>query len=184
MRSDTQGNDIFRKYDATNVVQEMTNDIQQLRDKKVYELNGAVGVPKCCTLADRMQKNLNTLVECYENAIEVKSEAADREQFDLLSGLLVALAREIADLSKKQPDGLVNSFKVGQINRVLVPLKAIMESEPSSQFLDIVAASAPDSKTDISRNTYSDTAVILSQFREACGEYPSKHYSSRWSIDL
>ena len=59
-----------------------------------------------------------------------------------------------------------------------------MKGEPSTVFLDVLVELEPDSKTDKSRSTYSDTAVILSQFREACGEYRSKHYDARWDIHL
>ena len=121
-------------------------------------------------------------MENYESLLEQEEKTADREQFDLLSGMLIRLASEIGDLSKKQPDGLVNSFKVGQINRVLRPLKEIMRDEPSAEFLDLVVE--VEEKAEKSRNSYSDVAVILSQFREACGEYRSKHFDTTWSIHL
>ena len=76
----------------------------------------------------------------------------------------------------------MNAFKVGQINRVLKPLKEIMADEPSAAFLDLVAE--VEDRAEKSRNSYSDVAVILSQFREACGEYRSKHYDTGWSIHL
>jgi hypothetical protein len=125
---------------------------------------------------------LDYIVSAYDELINHQEKAADREQFDLLSGMLTRLASEIADLSKKQPDGLVNAFKVGQINRVLKPLKEIMADEPSAAFLDLVEE--VEDRAEKSRNSYSDVAVILSQFREACGEYRSKHYDTGWSIHL
>lgn len=48
---------------------------------------------------------------------------AGKSHDDLLTGLLKRLSDEVAALSKKQPDVLINAFKVGQINRVLIPLK-------------------------------------------------------------
>mgnify|MGYP001094737875 CR=1 FL=1 len=169
----------MKKEDIDTKVRELEDDIALLKEKHVYEIKKAVGVPKCSTLADRIQRNLNIVVSGYESMITKDEEVVDREKFDLLSGLLVALAEEISILSKKQPDGLINTFKVGQINRVLRPLKEIM-SEPSTAFLDVLLEPESDSKTDKSRNTYSDAAVILSQFRKACGEYRSKHYNTIW----
>lgn len=168
----------MKKTDIGTSVQELENDIALLKDKHIYEIEKAVGVPKCSTLADRMQRNLNIITGGYESLIETYEAAADREQFDLLSGLLAALAREISDLSKKQPDALVNTFKVAQINRVLKPLKEILKSEKSTDYLDVLVEPESDSKTDKPRNTYSDTAVILCQFREACDEYRLKHYNT------
>ncbi len=167
---------IYRK------IQDIESDLELLRNKHVHELEKVPGTPKCSTLADRIQDKLDYIVSAYDELINHQEKAADREQFDLLSGMLTRLASEIADLSKKQPDGLVNSFKVGQINRVLKPLKEIMADEPSAAFLDLVEE--VEDRAEKSRNSYSDVAVILSQFREACGEYRSKHYDTGWSIHL
>lgn len=163
-------------------IQEIETDLDLLRNKHVHELEKVPGTPKCSTLAERMQDKLDYIVSAYDELIDHQEKAADREQFDLLSGMLTRLASEIADLSKKQPDGLVNAFKVGQINRVLKPLKEIMAGEPSAAFLDLVAE--VEDRAEKSRNSYSDVAVILSQFREACGEYRSKHYDTGWDIRL
>lgn len=157
-------------------VQEIENDLDLLRQKHIHELDKVPGVPKCSTLADRMKEKLDYVVSAYEEMIEHQRESADHEQFKLLSGLLSGLAKEIADLSKKQPDGLVNAFKVGQINRVLKPLKEIMADEPSATFLDLVAE--VEEKAEKSRNSYSDVAVILSQYTQACEKYRIKHYTS------
>lgn len=165
-------------------VQAIENDLELLRNRHIHELEKAPGIAKCSTLADRMQNNLNCVISAYEELISNQAICADREQFDLLSGMLTRLASEIADLSKKQPDGLVNAFKVGQINKVLQPLKEIMKDEPSAEFLNVVIEPDPEVRTDKSRNTYSDTALILSQFREACGEYKSKYYNASWNIRL
>lgn len=163
-------------------IQDIEFDLELLRNKHVHEIEKVPGTPKCSTLADRIQDKLDYIVSAYDELIGNQEKAADREQFDLLSGMLTRLASEIADLSKKQPDGLVNVFKVGQINRVLKPLKDIMADEPSAAFLDLVAE--VEDQAEKSRNSYSDVAVILSQFREACGEYRSKHYDTGWSIHL
>ena len=88
----------------------------------------------------------------------------------------------VADLAKKQPDGLLNAFKVAQINRVLQPLKEIMSDEPAAACLDLV--SEVETGMEKSRNSYSDVAMILSQYREACGEYLSKYYEVDWDIRL
>lgn len=165
-------------------VQAIVNDLDLLRNRHIHELEKVPGTPKCSTLADRMRENLDYVVSAYEELVLNQAVCADRERFDLLSGMLTRLASEISDLSKKQPDGLVNAFKVGQINRVLRPLKEIMKDEPSIEFLDLITEPDPEAKTDKSRNTYSDTALTLSQFREACGEYRSKYFDAAWNIHL
>ena len=57
-----------------------------------------------------------------------------------------------------------------------------MSEEPSVTFLDLV--SEVEAGTEKSRNSYSDVAMILSQYREACGEYRAKHYEEDWDIRL
>ena len=163
-------------------IQAIESDLELLRNNHIHELVKTPGTPKCATIANRIKENLDFIVKGYEQQLIDKEDAAEREQFDLLSGMLTRLAAEIETLSKKQPDGLVNRFKVEQINRVLRPLREIMKNEPSSVFLDLVAEI--EANTDKSRNSYSDVAVILSQFREACGEYRAKHYDTRWNIVL
>lgn len=165
-------------------VEAIKNDLDMLQKRHIHELEKNPGTPKCSTLANRMQENLNLVINAYEELISNQTVSADREQFDLLSGLLTRLASEIADLSKKQPDGLVNAFKVRQINKVIQPLKEIMKDEPSAVFLNLVTEPDPEARTDKSRNTYSDTAFILSQYREACGKYRSEHYNISWRISL
>lgn len=90
--------------------QDLRNDIDMLERQNIREISHAVGAQKCTTLAGRMNKHLDILMEEYDLLTAAQNEAVEREQFDLLSGLLVALANEIAILVKKQPDGLVNAF--------------------------------------------------------------------------
>ena len=163
-------------------IQAIESDLELLRNNHIHELVKAPGTPKCATIANRIKENLDYIVKGYEQQLIDKEDAAEREQFDLLSGMLTRLAAEIETLSKKQPDGLVNRFKVEQINRVLRPLREIMKNEPSSVFLDLVAEI--EANTDKSRNSYSDVAVILSQFREVCGEDRAIHYDTRLNIVL
>ena len=150
------------------------NDLELLRNGHVHELDSVPGVPKCSPLANRINENVKQIVGEYERAIQQQVSEMEEEDFRLLSGLLERIYREIADLSKKQPDVLINPFKIKQINRVLSPLKELMADEPSSDFLDLVLE--VETGKDKSRNSYSDAVVILSQYREACEKYRVKYY--------
>ena len=57
-------------------VQEIEEDLDLLRQKRVYELVKVPGVPKCSTLADRTQVKLDNLVSAYEELIEHQRESA------------------------------------------------------------------------------------------------------------
>lgn len=161
-------------------LENIESDLELLRNAHIHELEKTPGRPKCSTLADRIENNIEFIVSGFEALLEEQTDSADREQFDLLTGLLKRLSDEVATLSKKQPDALVNAFKVGQINRVFSPLKEIMREEPSAEFLDLLAEPDPEGKIDKSRNTYSDTALILSQFLAASVQYRENHYGTNW----
>ena len=170
----------MNKVDIAIKIDSIENDLELLKNGHIHELEKIPGVPKCSTLANRMKNDLHVIISEYETLLEEQTVNVDREQFDLLTGLLKRLSEEVATLSKKQPDALINSFKIGQINRVLNPLKEIMQEEPSAKFLDILAEPDSEGKSDKSRNTYSDTALILSQFLAACVQYREKHYGKDW----
>ena len=44
-------------------IQKLYNDLQLLEEKHIYELDPVPGVPRCDTLALRMKKNLDAVVE-------------------------------------------------------------------------------------------------------------------------
>ena len=165
------------------LINNLYSDIDLLRDGQIRELVKSPGKPKCSTLANRMEKALDEILTEYEEEINGK-EVTEQDQFEMLNDLLNAISKEISDLSKKQPDALLNSFKVGQINRVLVPLKDIMKNEPTIRFLDLVSEPNADERTEKSKHTYSDAAIILSQFKEACVTFRHRNYREKnnWSI--
>lgn len=43
-------------------IQKIYNDLQLLKDRHVYELDSVPGIPKCETLATRMEENMNAVV--------------------------------------------------------------------------------------------------------------------------
>ena len=93
-------------------IQAIESDLELLRNNHIHELVKAPGTPKCATIANRIKENLDYIVKGYEQQLIDKEDAAEREQFDLLSVMRTRLSAEIDTLSKKQPDGLVNRFKV------------------------------------------------------------------------
>ena len=168
------GRVIMNKDDIEEQLQIVYSDIELIRNQRIYEIADTHGAPKCSTLAKRLKSNIKGIVDDYESLIKDQKEAVEQEQFELLFGLLSRLVSEIAELSKKHPDDLVNVFKVEMINKVLIPLKDIMSDEPVSEYLLTVTEVVDD--IGKSRNSYSDVVLILSQYREACAKYKKKHY--------
>lgn len=159
-------------------IQEMMETINSnlllLKNKSVYELTQKKGNPKCSVLSARIDKNIKNVVGMYEEIIKEEEEAADQERFDTLRGMLAKITKEFEVLAKKQPDKLLNPFKIKQVNRILAPLRELMKDEMAGPFLELVEE-AETGKAE-SRNSYSDVSVILCQYEEACCEYRIKYY--------
>ena len=100
-------------------VDRIYDNLELLENGHVYEVQKTPGIPKCATLANRIRDDFEVIVKEFEE--KEKMEATDEEQ--LLGGLYA----EFSSLAKKQPDALTNAFKTNQVNRVLSPLKQIME---------------------------------------------------------
>ena len=149
------------------------DNLELLEAGNIYELRKTPGKPKCATLAKQIREDVEAIAEGLEECIE----DADEEQFELLAKLLGALYSEFSALSKKQPDALTNTFKTKQINRVLVPLKQIMNSEDSVQYLDLLSETDEVQITGRGSSSYSVAVIIMSQYKTACDEFRRKYFN-------
>ena len=97
-----------------------------------------------------------------------KLPSPDRvRQFELVESMLDSLYREMKELSKKSPDGTLNSLKVKMINRVMADLKTVLGSEPSVGYLDLLE--------DEKLPSNSDVVLILSQYDAAVTRFREKY---------
>lgn len=99
------------------------------------------------------------------------------KQYELLLPLLISTYSEIQELSKRKPESVLNAYKVKSINRLLSPLKELLQHEPVFDFLDILDSD------DLPTN--SDVALILSQYQTAMDLFQKKYYirndrSGKW----
>lgn len=156
------------------------SDLTLLRNGRIYEL--VKGSPKCSTLADRIEESLLAIIESYDNELKDKRNKIAKSEFDLHFKLLKALYGEISTLSKKEPDHLVNSFKISQINRVIVPIKDLLKDDQSSEFLDTFESQSNELSSG-KPPTYSDVSFVLAQYISACENviYNNHHGESRFS---
>ncbi len=88
--------------------------------------------------------------------------------YDLLHPLLDVTYKEIKELSKKNPDSPLNAFKVKSINRVLEPIKELLQFEDTAPFLDILDSDFIP--------TNSDVVMILSQYMQSMQLYKDQYY--------
>ena len=92
------------------------------------------------------------------------------EQFKLLDPLLDGLYFEFQEFSKKKPETSLNTNKVKMVNRILQPIKELLNDEPVSEYLDILDIDA------LSNN--SDVILILSHYKKAMDMFKSKYYDN------
>ncbi len=90
------------------------------------------------------------------------------EDYNLLTSMLQSQRKELDLLSGKKPNDLLNPMKIKMINRVLEPLKEVLQHEDSYKFLDVL------NETDMPTN--SDVVLIISQFETAVEEFKDKYY--------
>lgn len=165
-------------YDAN--VERIYDNLELLEKGHVYELQKTPGIPKCATLANRIREDVDVIVKELDEKEDM--EATDEEQFNLLAKLLGGLYAEFSSLAKKQPDALTNAFKTSQVNRVLSPLKQIMASEDSTQYLDLLQEADDGQANGKGRSSYSDAVIIMSQYKTACDEFRLKYFNKGWDM--
>ena len=156
------------------------DNLELLEKGHVYELQKTPGIPKCATLASRIRDDVDVIVKALDEKEDM--EATDEEQFNLLAKLLGGLYAEFSSLAKKQPDALTNAFKTSRVNRVLSPLKQIMASEDSTQYLDLLQEADDGQANGKGRSTYSDAVIIMSQYKTACDEFRLKYFNKGWDM--
>lgn len=165
-------------YDAN--VERIYDNLELLEKGHVYELQKTPGIPKCATLANRIREDVDVIVKTLDEKEDM--ETTDEEQFNLLAKLLGGLYAEFSSLAKKQPDALTNAFKTSQVNRVLSPLKQIMASEDSTQYLDLLQEADDGQANGKGRSSYSDAVIIMSQYKTACDEFRLKYFNKGWDM--
>lgn len=165
-------------FDAN--VERIYDNLELLEKGHVYELQKTPGIPKCATLANRIREDVDVIVKTLDEKEDM--EATDEEQFNLLAKLLGGLYAEFSSLAKKHPDALTNAFKTSQVNRVLSPLKQIMASEDSTQYLDLLQEADDGQANGKGRSSYSDAVIIMSQYKTACDEFRLKYFNKGWDM--
>ena len=165
-------------FDAN--VERIYDNLELLEKGHVYELQKTPGIPKCATLASRIRDDVDVIVKALDEKEDM--EATDEEQFNLLAKLLGGLYAEFSSLAKKQPDALTNAFKTSRVNRVLSPLKQIMASEDSTQYLDLLQEADDGQANGKGRSTYSDAVIIMSQYKTASDEFRLKYFNKGWDM--
>lgn len=105
----------------------------------------------------------------------VQAFNGEREQGKMLRGFFEQMFYEFQALSRKKPNSVVNRYKVERINRVLKPLKEMMKEEEYACFLETIEepeeTENPDGTVTLKGRTYSDVALMMTQFKSALNRW-------------
>jgi hypothetical protein len=81
-----------------------------------------------------------------------------------------AVYREVQELSKKKPDGILSKAKISMINRIIDDLLKMLSETPSVKYLGRL------DEDDLPQ--YSDVVLLLSQFGAALDSFHERHYGN------
>ena len=80
--------------------------------------------------------------------------------------------------SQRQPDTVVNEYKVKELNSILEPMREMMKDEPAAEWLKLIPLPTEETLegggTILRGRTYSDVMMLLTRYRCAEGEYFQK----------
>lgn len=97
-----------------------------------------------------------------------------QEKVDLylsVDPLLDAMYDEFKELSKKKPDGVVNTSKIKIVNRLLTKCNDVLNDEMTIHFLDLIDEDSVPQNSDI--------VLMLSQYGSALKRYRSTYYKKQ-----
>jgi len=105
-----------------------------------------------------------------KNNQTARKHITDKEsnEYDLLFPLLIALLKEVRELSKKKQDDALNKNKVKIINNVLIRIKELLKGEDSHYFLELLDLDSLPSN--------SDALFMLVQFESGLKQFRAKYY--------
>ena len=81
------------------------------------------------------------------------------------------------NLSRREPDEVVNTEKVERLNQLLEPLKEMLQNEEYAELLEVIPLpEATDGKEKMKGLTYSDLAIILNHYKNLMNRFFRKKF--------
>lgn len=173
-----------------------TSTYVQYETERKYDAERKYNTVKRVEIGIRIpgKKDMMLPNEKYLTVFLPKTEQAGAEQTEMLEAyeeeqqrqymlrdLFLALFYEFQSMSRKNPGGIVNADKVRRLNRVLEPLAEMMKGEMSAEYLETIPEPQEETGKDgtvkiVSGKTYSDVALLMTQFKSAVSLYFQKSF--------
>ena len=91
----------------------------------------------------------------------------DSSTYTLYSSFFEGLYHEFKQQTRKNADYFINGYKADSINKVLLPLKEMMQGEPYAELLGLITSIENEEEG----MTYSDAMILLTQYKSALAKY-------------
>ena len=91
----------------------------------------------------------------------------DSNTYTLYSGFFEGLYHEFKQQTRKNGDYFINAYKADSINKVLLPLKVMMQGEPYAELLGLITSIEKEEDG----MTFSDAMILLTQYKSALAKY-------------
>ena len=164
----------------------------------IYEIGRKYDPEKQYTVPERVQigiqipaepemmlPNENYLKHFYSELGKPDEEEGDstgeyeteRRKKHILRELFLSTFHEIQNLSRREPDEVVNEEKVERLNQLLEPLKEMLQDEEYAELLEVIPLpEVTDGKEKMKGLTYSDVAIILNHYKNLMNRYFRKKF--------
>ena len=109
---------------------------------------------------------------------ELSQVEYERDQAYMIRDFFEQLYYEFQFQSRRQPNTMLNDYKVRKMNEILAPLKEMMKDEPAAAWLELIPEPVEEEVegggTVMRGMTYSDVMMVLTQYRCLEGEFFQK----------
>ena len=104
----------------------------------------------------------------------------ERQERYILRELFLSTYHEFQNLSRRTPGEVVNEAKVERLNKLLTPLKKMLEGEKCSEYLELIEMPEKEEgngeEGKITGMSYSDVAIILNHYKNLLNRYFRKRF--------
>ncbi len=169
---DIPGKIAFNKKDDREYIRYLTGR-KYNADRKYNEPEWIVIGRRSETMPELMYPNENyeELFGAGREENTMTAEEAEfirkKELYTLYEPFFEALYYEFRQQTRRSPDSRVNEYKAESLNRVLVPLKEMMEGEDYAELLGLIG-------TGEDGMSYGDAMMLLTQYKSALAKFRRK----------
>lgn len=180
-----KGKIFFRKYKGYKYVQYVNGRRYDKRRKlaQTERINIGIQIPAWPEYMVPNENYFRLFPKGDQNMSEYEQNKMDeykkeRDEAFMIRDFFEQMFYELQFHSRKQPNTVLNEFKVRELNAILEPMKDMMQDEPGARFLQLIPIPTEEESegggTVLCGMTYSDVMMVLTKYRCTEGEFFQK----------